>query len=695
MNWFPDMFWLFLEWWLWPLLGTLLGLAIGWLVWRRGWRRSEVENNERVRTLRRASGDLDTELRRTRLDVDAHAERQVALEAEFASMATDRDDALARLADHESELESVIDVRSDLEKGLAEKESEVSSLRSERESSVQSLHGITAEVEGLRQQSSLLELDVNGARDRVTEMEALIVKRDARVASLEATVGERDAWLASFETAVAERDMQLGDAETTIAHASMQVAELESSAAASSSEVIELRGFVSERDGRIVELDASVSERDGRVAELEHLVGERDGRVAELDGDVSERIGRMVRLQTLVGERDGRVAELEGLLGERDVRTRENESLLREREQTAGERSDKIAVLEATLEQRDAALVVAEEQAASDRHRTAELELQVQQQLTSEPTVERAPGVDAFEDQLQSLAAGRSADYIDDLQEVSGVGPVMEEMLNGQGLNTFYQLALLDHAGVEALESRIEAFPGRIVRDDWVPQAADLHLTHHGEDLHGRVVVERSGVRRELQASGSADFLDANIARSNIERPDAGSDDLTPLKGIGDKMSKTLAENGVTTFYQLARLDHAAVDDLETRTNLQPGQIRRENWVPQAAQLHFEAHGDDIYELVTVEGNYVDAFEQQLAAASRGRRLDYVDELQLINGVGPKMESLLHANGLKTFIQVSLLNEEGVEALNDRLEFFPGRIERDGWVAQAARLHRKHHPGIS
>ena len=32
MNWFPDMVWLLLEWWVWPLLGVLLGLAIGWLV---------------------------------------------------------------------------------------------------------------------------------------------------------------------------------------------------------------------------------------------------------------------------------------------------------------------------------------------------------------------------------------------------------------------------------------------------------------------------------------------------------------------------------------------------------------------------------------------------------------------------------------------------------------------------------------
>ena len=55
------------------------------------------------------------------------------------------------------------------------------------------------------------------------------------------------------------------------------------------------------------------------------------------------------------------------------------------------------------------------------------------------------------------------------------------------------------------------------------------------------------------------------------------------------------------------------------------------------------------------------------------------------------MEKLLNSNGLKTFLQVSLLDDAGVSALNDRLEFFPGRILRDDWVGQAGSLHSEHH----
>jgi len=259
-------------------------------------------------------------------------------------------------------------------------------------------------------------------------------------------------------------------------------------------------------------------------------------------------------------------------------------------------------------------------------------------------------------------------------------------------VKTFFQLAVLDDLAVEGLEERIGAFPGRVTRDDWVPQAAQLHFDEHGEDLADRVVVSQFNARSELVANGFADFFDANLAQSKADRPDAESDDLKPIRGIGKKMSRLLRKNDLTTFHQLARLDHAAIDDFETRTNLAPGRIRSENWIPQAAQLHFEVHGEEIYEQVVVDGIYTDAFEQQLAAAARGRRLDYVDELQLISGVGPKMESLLHTNGLKTFVQVSLLDAEAVAALNDRLAFFPGRIERDGWVSQAARLHAEHHP---
>ena len=38
MGWFPDMFWLFLEWSLWLSLALAIGVGLGWMLWRRRWR---------------------------------------------------------------------------------------------------------------------------------------------------------------------------------------------------------------------------------------------------------------------------------------------------------------------------------------------------------------------------------------------------------------------------------------------------------------------------------------------------------------------------------------------------------------------------------------------------------------------------------------------------------------------------------
>ena len=62
------------------------------------------------------------------------------------------------------------------------------------------------------------------------------------------------------------------------------------------------------------------------------------------------------------------------------------------------------------------------------------------------------------------------------------------------------------------------------------------------------------------------------------------------------------------------------------------------------------------------------------------------DDLKVIAGVGPFLEKKLHAIGIYTFRQIASFTKEDVEKVNDIIEFFPGRIERDNWVGQAEEL---------
>ncbi len=62
----------------------------------------------------------------------------------------------------------------------------------------------------------------------------------------------------------------------------------------------------------------------------------------------------------------------------------------------------------------------------------------------------------------------------DDLKRISGVGPVLEGLLNDSGVFTFKQIAAFTKEDIAALDEKLEGFHGRIERDDWVSQAKEL-----------------------------------------------------------------------------------------------------------------------------------------------------------------------------------------------------------------------------
>ncbi|MEZ5997929.1 MAG: hypothetical protein R3B98_04485 [Hyphomonas sp.] len=62
------------------------------------------------------------------------------------------------------------------------------------------------------------------------------------------------------------------------------------------------------------------------------------------------------------------------------------------------------------------------------------------------------------------------------------------------------------------------------------------------------------------------------------------------------------------------------------------------------------------------------------------------DELEEINGVGPMLGELLNEVGVYYFWQIAEWTPKDVEWVDEKLEHFKGRIERDDWVGQAREL---------
>ena len=61
------------------------------------------------------------------------------------------------------------------------------------------------------------------------------------------------------------------------------------------------------------------------------------------------------------------------------------------------------------------------------------------------------------------------------------------------------------------------------------------------------------------------------------------------------------------------------------------------------------------------------------------------DDLKILSGIGPALEKKLHENGVTSFAQIAAWTEADIADMDTKLSF-KGRIEREGWVAQAIEL---------
>jgi len=156
-------------------------------------------------------------------------------------------------------------------------------------------------------------------------------------------------------------------------------------------------------------------------------------------------------------------------------------------------------------------------------------------------------------------------------------------------------------------------------------------------------------------AAGTLKFLDA---------PNGTPDDLKKILGIGSVLEEKLNGMGVYHYSQVAEFTATDIENINTHLNF-PGRIERDEWIPQA---------------------------QELMKGGEGRKLKYLDgpdgdkdDLKLISGVGPVLEDKLNELGIYHFWQIAKFEAKDIDLVNDAMAF-PGRIERDEWIAQAANL---------
>ena len=80
----------------------------------------------------------------------------------------------------------------------------------------------------------------------------------------------------------------------------------------------------------------------------------------------------------------------------------------------------------------------------------------------------------------------------DNLQQIAGIGPKLEQSLNKLGVYYYWQIAAWNKRDIRTVDANLEAFRGRIERDDWVSQAKLLRkLSHVSRSPSGREMAQK------------------------------------------------------------------------------------------------------------------------------------------------------------------------------------------------------------
>ncbi len=70
------------------------------------------------------------------------------------------------------------------------------------------------------------------------------------------------------------------------------------------------------------------------------------------------------------------------------------------------------------------------------------------------------------------------------------------------------------------------------------------------------------------------------------------TDDLKLIVGVGPVLERLLHKYGVTTFRQIANWGDRDIDEFDVRLEEFHGRVRRDDWVTQARELHYQKYGE-------------------------------------------------------------------------------------------------------
>lgn len=177
------------------------------------------------------------------------------------------------------------------------------------------------------------------------------------------------------------------------------------------------------------------------------------------------------------------------------------------------------------------------------------------------------------------------------------------------------------------------------------PAATD----EHGEPLVIRADVTAPGARTDHDG-GLEVVVDNKPSLVVPVLPPEGMepDDLTLIQNIGPFLSRKLNEAGVFTFSQIANWNEADTERITRQIGYIPGMIKKADWSGQARKLMGTSDNPTVVptNVTPAEGSRINP------------GLIKKDNLQVVEGIGPKIESILQSAGINNHADLAAATPE-------------------------------------
>lgn len=341
-----------------------------------------------------------------------------------------------------------------------------------------------------QEDEKLAELEVEQEEQR-TALQAELDNWKGKVAGLSNDLDQRSADLDRMKKQVDERDQK--------------IAGFEQKASAHRSEVTKLQQKVEDREATIASLRNDKGKEDSQVPGLRREIDAAIGTIGALRKDTDGYKSTIEALRADLDNERHTQARLEEELAAARSEAAAATSALANTQNSADGLQARIDELESMtsgagdLEARIASLEAQLATVSSERDTTAaslaELEAEhadggarltaAQDAAAGAPApLPDLPAKDVAVAKVAEIARRTRGDgpmVDDDLKKIHGVGPKLERLLKGMDITSFRQVANFTVDDIQYVTAALDAFPGRIERDDWMSSAADEHLKKYGD----------------------------------------------------------------------------------------------------------------------------------------------------------------------------------------------------------------------